>query len=147
LTRWAAISRRAKSSLAPSRRPPGTSLILVGPEARVREELARHGETANLPIAIADADEAVAMDERRSRRCAAGRARPCAPRLVPMRARRSSPPATRRGISRGAWRVRHAAGVDRPALAVIVPTRDGAAVLSMPAPTLTARRNSSIGLA
>jgi len=111
----------------------GTSLILVGPEARVREELAQHGETANLPIAIADADEAVAMDEAP---LAALRRRPRASVRVAARlvATDQAQAFFTAGHTGAAFLAAHAEfgmlpGVDRPALAVIVPTRDGAAVL------------------
>lgn len=41
----------------------GTQIILVGIEEQVRAELARHGDTATLPIEVVHASEVVAMDE------------------------------------------------------------------------------------
>jgi glycerol-3-phosphate acyltransferase PlsX len=41
----------------------GLSVLLVGPEARVREELARHHAGRDLPIAVRHASEVVEMDD------------------------------------------------------------------------------------
>lgn len=41
----------------------GTGIILVGIEERVRAELAKHGDTANLPIEVVHASEVVEMEE------------------------------------------------------------------------------------
>jgi phosphate acyltransferase len=111
----------------------GISITLVGPEARVRAECDRHPDAATLPITLVDSDEAVSMEE------------------TPLAALRRRPRASIRvaadivgagdaeallsaGHTGAAFLAAHAAfgmlrGVDRPALAVTVPTRGGMAVL------------------
>ena len=41
----------------------GVEIILVGPEDIVKRELARHGDTANLPISIVHASQVIEMNE------------------------------------------------------------------------------------
>lgn len=41
----------------------GTTIILVGIEERVRDELAKHGDTSRLPIEVVHASEVVEMEE------------------------------------------------------------------------------------
>lgn len=41
----------------------GTEIILVGQEARVRAELAKHGDISKLPIEVVHASEVIEMDE------------------------------------------------------------------------------------
>ncbi len=41
----------------------GTQIVLVGIEARVRAELAKHGDTASLPIEVVHASQVVEMNE------------------------------------------------------------------------------------
>ena len=109
------------------------AVTLAGPSALIREELARQGAEAGLPIAIVDAPDTVSMDE------------------SPLSALRRKPRASVRvaadlvahgqagaffsaGHTGATFLSAHSAfgmleGVDRPALAVTVPTPSGAVIL------------------
>ncbi len=111
----------------------GLSVVLVGPADRVRDALARVGASPLANLTIEDAPEGVSMDESP---LAALRQKPrasirvaCA--LAASGAASGVYSAGHTGASllaaHGAWGL--AAGVERPALAVVVPTRHGNSVL------------------
>jgi len=111
----------------------GMAVILTGPADVLQEHLHHLGGAAGLPLRIADAPQAVAMDE------------------SPLTAHRRKPDSSvrvatalvARGEAQALFSAGHTgatflaaraafgvmAGVDRPALAVTVPTRAGAAIL------------------
>jgi glycerol-3-phosphate acyltransferase PlsX len=111
----------------------GVAVTLVGPSAAIQTELQRHGAWESLPIRIEEAAEAVQMSE------------------APLAALRRKPRASVRvaanlaasGHANALFSAGHTgatllsahgafgvlAGVERPALAVTVPTRTGAALL------------------
>jgi glycerol-3-phosphate acyltransferase PlsX len=111
----------------------GIAVTLVGPAEVVRAELARHGNTTSLPVLIVDAPDVVSMDE--------------SPLTALRRKPRASVKVAAELVSRGEaqavfsaghtgamFLAAHAAfgvlpGIERPALAVTVPTRTGWAVL------------------
>jgi glycerol-3-phosphate acyltransferase PlsX len=111
----------------------GVAVILVGPADRLRAELARARDLADLPITVVDAPDAVAMHE--------------SPLLALRRKPRASIKVAARLVADGraaalfsaghtgaTFLTAHAAfgvlaGVLRPALAVTVPTRTGSAIL------------------
>ncbi len=110
----------------------GITVVLVGPADRLREQL-EHAGGAGLPISIVDAPQAVAMDESP---LAAHRRKPgssvrVAAALV---ARGDASALFSAGHTGATFLAARAAfglakGVERPALAVTVPTRAGAAIL------------------
>jgi glycerol-3-phosphate acyltransferase PlsX len=111
----------------------GVGIALVGMASRLAPELARYGDTSVLPLTIVDAPDVIGMDE------------------PPLAALRRKPGASVRvaadTVSRGAAHALFSAGhtgatlfaahsafgllpgVDRPALAVTVPTQTGHAIL------------------
>jgi phosphate acyltransferase len=111
----------------------GVGVVLVGRSDVLGEELSRHGAIDGLPLSVVDAPDVIAMDE------------------APLAALRRKPRSSVRvaadlvangeadacysvGHTGAALLAAHAAfgllpGVDRPALAVVVPTETGAAVL------------------
>ena len=109
----------------------GVAVILVGAASRVHEELAR--QDAASEVAVVDAPDAIAMDESP---LAALRRKPRASVRVAaeMVARGEAAALFSAGHTGATFLAAHQAfgvlpGVDRPALAVTVPTRTGAAIL------------------
>src|SRR5580765_7510724 len=108
-------------------------VVLVGPSARIDDELRRHPDAARSHIRILDAPEAVTMDESPS----------AALRRKPGASIRVAAGSVARGDAAGLFSAGHTgatvmaahaafgmlAGVDRPALAATIPTIGGAAVL------------------
>ena len=99
-------------------------VVLVGPPARIDDELRRHPDAARSRIRILDASEAVTMDESPS----------AALRRKPGASIRVAAESVARGDAAGLLMAAHAAfgmltGVDRPALAATIPTPNGSAVL------------------
>ncbi len=108
------------------------ALVLAGREDAVRAELARH-ETGGLDIEVRHADDVIAMGEAPM---AALRAKPRSSIRVAAEAvtRGEADAVFSAGHTGAAVLATHAAfgmlpGVDRPALAVIIPTKSGRAVL------------------
>jgi glycerol-3-phosphate acyltransferase PlsX len=111
----------------------GLGVALVGHADRIHAELRRHGDVTQLPVTVTDAPDVIAMDE------------------SPLVALRRKPRASVRvaaelvadGRAHALFSAGHTGvtvlaahavfgmlpGIDRPALAVTVPTRSGAAVL------------------
>jgi glycerol-3-phosphate acyltransferase PlsX len=111
----------------------GVEVVLVGPEDKVRAELANHGPLAPLRLSVVDAPDVIGMDE------------------APLAALRKKPRASVKvaaelvasgdahamfsaGSTGAAFLAAHQtfgvlAGVERPALAVTLPTRKGVSVL------------------
>ena len=111
----------------------GLELSLVGPDALLRAELDRHPDRSRLGVRIVNADDVVEMAERPA---AALRAKPHASVRVAadLVARGSAAAFFSAGNTGASMLAAHAAfgmlpGVDRPALATTIPTRQGAAVL------------------
>ena len=107
--------------------------LLVGAAATLESELARHRDSGRLSIAIVDAPDVVSMEEPP---LAALRRKPCASVKVAadLVANAEAHALFSAGHTGATFLAAHAAfgvlpGVERPALAVIVPTRSGAAVL------------------
>jgi glycerol-3-phosphate acyltransferase PlsX len=108
-------------------------VTLVGPADRLELELDRHGRLDHLPIHIADAPESVSMDESP---LAALRRKPRTSIRLAMEiaARGDAQAAFSAGHTGATLLAAHAtfgalAGVDRPALAVTIPTLTGSSVL------------------
>ncbi|MDQ7843580.1 MAG: phosphate acyltransferase PlsX [Armatimonadota bacterium] len=105
----------------------GVEVVLVGPEARVREELGRHRDAP--PLAIVDAPEVIEMHEppamalRRKKRASIA----VAVDLLRNKAADAVMTAGHTGAAMGAalLGLGRIAGVDRPALAVVLPTKTG----------------------
>lgn len=110
----------------------GIGVVLTGPEARVRAELDRAG-AAGLPITIADAPQSVGMDESpiEAHRRKPGSSVRVAASLVARGSAHAFFSAGHTGATVLAARAAFGLvpGVLRPALAVTVPTRAGAAIL------------------
>jgi glycerol-3-phosphate acyltransferase PlsX len=111
----------------------GVGVILAGPAARLRDEITRHGGSDGLPVSVADAPDAIAMDESP---LAALRRKPGSSIRVAagLVARGDAAALFSAGHTGATFLSARAAlglvpGVDRPALAVTFPTRTGAAVL------------------
>lgn len=111
----------------------GLSLLLVGPEDRIRAELASHSSAASVDAEIRHAPEVVEMGEPP---VAALRRKPHASIRVAAEAvaRGDADAMFSAGNTGAAVIAAHGAfgrlaGVDRPALAATIPTRTGAAVL------------------
>ena len=111
----------------------GVSVALVGAADTLRAHLSRHARVADLPIHIVDAAEVIAMDEPP---LAALRRKPNASVRVAadLVARDEAHALFSAGHTGATFLAAHAAfgvlaGVERPALAVTVPTRSGAAIL------------------
>jgi glycerol-3-phosphate acyltransferase PlsX len=111
----------------------GVAVTLVGAVDRVRVELNRHGNTSHLPVTIVDAPEAVGMDESP---LAALRRKPRASVKIATEivARGDAQAVFSAGHTGATFLAAHATfgvlpGVDRPALAVTIPTQKGVAVL------------------
>jgi glycerol-3-phosphate acyltransferase PlsX len=108
-------------------------VTLVGPVDRLEIELGNHGRLGHLPITIVDAPEIVGMDE--SPLVALRRKPRTSIRLATeLTARGEAQAAFSAGHTGATLLAAHAAfgvldGVDRPALAVTIPTRKGASVL------------------
>jgi phosphate acyltransferase len=108
-------------------------VTLVGPADRLEAELGNHGRLGHLPITIVDAPEIVGMDE--SPLVALRRKPRTSIRLATeLTARGEAQAAFSAGHTGATLLAAHAAfgvidGVDRPALAVTIPTRKGASVL------------------
>jgi glycerol-3-phosphate acyltransferase PlsX len=108
-------------------------VTLVGPADRLELELGNHGRLGHLPITIVDAPEIVGMDE--SPLVALRRKPRTSIRLATELTARGEAQATFSAGHTGATLLAaHAAfgvidGVDRPALAVTIPTRKGASIL------------------
>jgi glycerol-3-phosphate acyltransferase PlsX len=108
-------------------------VVLVGAAAALRSELDRHSGAGRLPISVVDAPDVVAMDEPP---LAALRRKPCASVRVAadLVARGEAQALFSAGHTGATVLAAHAAfgmlaGVERPALAVTVPTPSGAAIL------------------
>jgi glycerol-3-phosphate acyltransferase PlsX len=108
-------------------------VTLVGPADRIRAQLDRHERTRHLPITIVDTPDVVAMDEPP---LAALRRKPRASVKIATEivARGDAQAVFSAGHTGATFLAAHAAfgvlpGVERPALAVTVPTRKGAAIL------------------
>lgn len=113
-------------------REDGLALTLVGARAAVEDELSRFPEVADLPIRILDAPDVVGMDEP----ALTVRRRPGASVRVAADAVAAGEAAAlfTAGHSGAAVLAAHGAfglldGIERPAIAATIPTRDGAAVL------------------
>jgi glycerol-3-phosphate acyltransferase PlsX len=111
----------------------GLNILLVGPADQIGAELARHADAATLPITIIDAPDAITMGEAP---LAALRRKPRASIKVAAELVASGRAAAlvSAGHTGATLVAAHATfgvlpGVDRPALAVTVPTRTGAAIL------------------
>jgi phosphate acyltransferase len=111
----------------------GVRIILTGPVDPVRAELARHAHLGSLAITTVDAPDVVAMDESP---LAALRRKPHASVKIAAElvARGEAQAFFSAGHTGATFLAAHAAfgmlpGVDRPALAVTIPTHTGAAVL------------------
>jgi phosphate acyltransferase len=114
-------------------RHPGVAVALTGPAAILARELARYSGAASLPITVVDAEEAVGMDETA---LAGLRRRPRASVRVAadLVARGEAQALFSAGHTGATFLAARAAlgvlnGVDRPALAVTIPTRAGEAIL------------------
>src|SRR5258708_20396335 len=108
-------------------------VALVGPVDQVRAELGRHGSLARLPITVVDAADVVAMDEPP---LAALRRKPRASVKIAAElvARHEAQAVFSAGHTGATFLAAHAAfgvlrGVERPGLAVTIPTRTGTAIL------------------
>jgi glycerol-3-phosphate acyltransferase PlsX len=108
-------------------------VTLVGPADEVRAELDRHGSVRQLPITIADASDVVGMDEPP---LAALRRKPRASVKIAAElvSRHEAHAVFSAGHTGATFMAAHAAfgvlaGVERPGLAVTIPTRTGTAVL------------------
>lgn len=113
-------------------REDGLALTLVGARAMLEDELARFPEVDSLSIAILDAPDVVGMDEP----AVAVRRRPRASVRVAAEAVAAGEAAAlfTAGHSGAAVMAAYAAfglldGIERPAIAATIPTRDGAAIL------------------
>jgi glycerol-3-phosphate acyltransferase PlsX len=110
----------------------GLRVVLVGPEAAIREEASAHGGDV-LDVSVVDAPEAIGMTE--SPLAALRRKRRASIRVaMDIVARGDADAVFTAGHTGAAMIAAHAAfgvlpGVERPALAVVVPTPKGAAVL------------------
>jgi glycerol-3-phosphate acyltransferase PlsX len=111
----------------------GVEVLLVGPEAAIRAELSNHGPLAPLRLQVVDAPDVVTMDEAP---VAALRRKPRASVKVAAELVKSGDAHAMfsAGHTGAAFLAAHQTfgvlpGVDRPALAVTVPTRKGASVL------------------
>jgi glycerol-3-phosphate acyltransferase PlsX len=109
------------------------SVALVGPVDQVRAELERHGSLRQLPITVVDAADVVAMDEPP---LAALRRKPRASVKVAAElvSRHEAHAVFSAGHTGATFLAAHAAfgvlpGVERPGLAVTIPTRTGTAIL------------------
>jgi glycerol-3-phosphate acyltransferase PlsX len=111
----------------------GLAVTLTGPAARLQQLIDEHGGVGDAPLTIVDAPDAVAMDESpiTAHRRKPGSSVRVAAGLV---ARREAGALFSAGQTGATYLSARAAfgilpGVDRPALAVTVPTRTGAAIL------------------
>ena len=111
----------------------GVGVILAGPADALRVQLAHHGGTDGVPVSVADAPDAIAMDESP---LAALRRKPGASIRVAagLVARGEAAALFSAGHTGATFLAARAAlglvpGVERPALAVTFPTRTGAAIL------------------
>ncbi len=109
----------------------GVAVLLVGDRARIEPELARH-KTAGLDIEVRHASETVAMDEAPT----AALRKPDSSMWVGLSATRYGDAAafvfagnTGAGMVLGAHLLGRTAGVERPAIAVLVPTPRGHTIL------------------
>lgn len=112
----------------------GVAVVLVGPASLLEAEIERHGGASGLPLSIVEAPDVVGMDE--AQPLSALRRKPGASiRVAAAQVARGDAAAVFSAGHTGAtFLAAHAAfgvlaGVDRPALAVTVPTRAGAAIL------------------
>lgn len=112
----------------------GVAVVLVGPASLLEAEIERHGGASGLPLSIVEAPDVVGMDE--AQPLSALRRKPGASiRVAAAQVARGDAAALFSAGHTGAtFLAAHAAfgvlaGVDRPALAVTVPTRAGAAIL------------------
>ena len=108
-------------------------VALVGPAEALHFQLARHADARDLPISVVDAPDVIEMNEPP---LAALRRKPCASVKVAadLVARSEAHALFSAGHTGATFLAAHAAfgmlaGVERPALAVTVPTRSGAAIL------------------
>jgi glycerol-3-phosphate acyltransferase PlsX len=111
----------------------GVRIALVGAAGTIRAELERHGDTRALPLTVVDAPDVIAMDEPP---LAALRRKPAASVRVAAElvARGEAHALFSAGHTGATLLSAHSAfgmlaGVDRPALAVTVPTQTGHAIL------------------
>jgi glycerol-3-phosphate acyltransferase PlsX len=111
----------------------GIEVLLVGPEAAVRAELANHGPLAPLRLQVVDAPEFIAMDEAP---LAALRRKPRASVKVAAELVKAGDAQAMfsAGHTGAAFLAAHQTfgvlpGVERPALAISIPTRRGTSVL------------------
>jgi glycerol-3-phosphate acyltransferase PlsX len=121
----------------------GIGVDLVGRPAAVRAELSRHDDAAALDVRVIDAPDVIAMEESPAQalRRKPGASIRVASELV---ARREAAAVVTAGHTGAAVVAAHGAfgmipGVDRPALAPSVPTRQGSAVLIDAGATLECR--------
>jgi phosphate acyltransferase len=111
----------------------GVEVVLVGPEEQVRAELANHGPLAPLRLSVVDAPDVITMDEPP---LAALRRKPRASVKVAAElvASGDAQAMFSAGHTGAAFLAAHQtlgvlSGVERPALAVTLPTRRGASIL------------------
>jgi len=114
-------------------REPGTAIALVGATDRLRGELLRHPDASRLPISLIEAPDAILMDETP---LAALRRKPRASIKVACEvvARGDASAVVSAGHTGATLVAAHAVfgllpGVERPGLAVTIPTQSGAAIL------------------
>jgi glycerol-3-phosphate acyltransferase PlsX len=123
----------------------GVGVVLVGVPHQIEAEIRRHGETSGLPLTIVDAPDVIAMDEPP---LAALRRKPGASVRVAadVVARGDAQALFSAGHTGATLLSAHSAfgvlqGVDRPALAVTVPTQTGHAILLDAGANLECRPN------
>lgn len=111
----------------------GVAVVLAGPAARLNEQIQAHGGAGDAPVFVVDAPDAVGMDETA---LAAHRRKPGSSVRVAagLVARGEAQALFSAGHTGATYLSARAAfgvlpGVDRPALAVTFPTRNGAAIL------------------
>lgn len=106
----------------------GLGVLLVGPEARLREELARHA-TAGLDLEIVHADQVIGMDEHPAEAVRAKRRNSMTVALEQVRDKRAvaAVSAGNSGamLAASLFTLRRIPGVDRPALGGIFPAAGG----------------------
>jgi phosphate acyltransferase len=124
-------------------RKSGVAVILTGPTSILQEQIESHGGAANAHVRIVDAPEAIAMDEAplTAHRRKPGSSVRVAAALVTKGEADGLYSAGQTGATFLAARAAFGVlpGIDRPALAVTVPTRGGAAILLDAGATLDCR--------
>jgi glycerol-3-phosphate acyltransferase PlsX len=111
----------------------GLPVVLVGPVARVRDELARHGATPSLPIELHEATEVVGMDDhpgQAMRRKKDNSIRVCFELVASGRACAMVSAGNSGAIMAGAiFVLGRPDGVERPAIITALPTLKGASIM------------------